>query len=127
MDKIKISLGKLGEINTITPSLGSIMEFVTLWATHGGDPSILARVCSGTIGICTDHLSILPRYRPAIHKPLEYGYLCLERLLEKGIPSSKIYEAGSQLLAQLADHLPKEEEIEDTMGFFPQNLEASKD
>ena len=124
---IKIKLGNLGELNTCNPSLASCMEYVTLWATHGGDPSLLARICSGSIGICTDHLGILPKYRPALQKPLEYGYICLERLLEKGIPSSQIYEAGSKLLVELASHLPKEEEVEETMGFFPPGQEASKD
>lgn len=124
---IKIHLGKLGEKDTKTPSLGAIMEFVTLWASHGEDASLLARVCSGAIGLCTDHHSILPRYRPAIHKPLEYGHICLDRLLDQGVTSSRIFEAGSQLLASMAGHLPQEEAVEETMGFFQPSQASSTD
>ncbi len=123
----KINLGKLGEKDTKNPSLGAIMEFVTLWASHGEDPSLLARICAGAIGISIDHHSILPKYRPAIHKPLEYGHICLDRLLEKGVTSNKIFGAGSQLLASMAGHLPQEEAIEDTMGFFQLSQDNSTD
>lgn len=124
---ITIDLGKLGNKETKNPSLGAIMELVTLWASHGEDPSLLARICAGAIGVSIDHHSILPKYRPAIHKPLEYGHICLDRLLEKGVTSSKIYESGTQLLASMAGHLPQEEIIEETMGFLEQGSESSKD
>lgn len=123
----KIQLGKLGEKPIHPPGLGSCLEFVTLWATHGTDPGLLARICSGAIGLCTDKAAILPKYRPSVHKPLDYGYICMERLLEKGITSSVIYSSGSNCLMLMSKQLPVEEEVEETMGFFPPNQESSSD
>ncbi len=123
MENKTINLGKLGNLEITPPGLAPCLEFVTIWATSENNPAILARVSAGAIGVCIDHHAKLPKYRPAVHKPGEYGHICLDRLLEYGVPSSKIYEAGSICLVEMSTRLPQEEELEETMDFFPQSQE----
>jgi len=123
MEQETIKLGKLGTLDLDTPGLATCLEFVTIWATSTEQPAQLARVTAGAIGVCIDHHAKLPKYRPAIHKPGEYGHICLDRLLEYGITSSKIYECGSTCLLAMSKKLPVEEELEETMDF----LEPSQD
>lgn len=123
MEANTINLGKLAALDIDTPGLATCLEFVTIWATSTGEPAQMARVTAGAIGVCIDHHAKLPKYRPAIHKPGEYGHICLDRLLEYGVPSSKIYEAGTTCLLAMSKKLPQEDELEETMDF----LEPSQD
>ena len=116
-------LKKLGELQTERPNLASCMEYVTLWISNADNPAILARICAGAIGLAIDKTAKLPKYRAGIHKPLEYGYICLDRLLEAGITSNVIYEEGTKCLTFFADALPKEEEVQDKMAFLAQKKE----
>ena len=78
-------------------------EFVSLWSAET-DNAMLARLCAGSIGVCLDHTSRLPKYRPIKHRASDYGHLCLDRLLGQGVTASVIYEEGIKCLKVNAKH-----------------------
>ena len=100
----------------VPPSLAICFEFSAIWAGEI-DEGTLARLCSGALGVCLDHLAIYPRYRPLKDKPLEYGFKLMDRLLGEGWTPSKIYQGGSQALLLLSQQLPNEEEVEEAVDF----------
>ena len=114
---MQLELKKLGTIEARLPkSLATCLDFVSIW---GSDPSRaqLGRLCAATIGVCTDHAKILPAYPIATGDPIAYGHKIMDRLLGAGIAPAYIYTAGSDLLIQMIDELPKEEEVEQKANF----------
>ena len=80
-----LDLGPMGQIDTAKPdSLAVAFEFTSLWAGEN-DSSVIARLCAGAIGVYIDKSARLPKYRPFTHKPLEYGHICLDRLLQANV------------------------------------------
>ena len=114
-----VDLKRLGNSITLqAPDLGTCLEFVTLWATSSGDSALLARLSAGALGVCIDHTARLPKYRPAIHKPKDYGHICLNRILEFGIGSGTLYEEGAKALQFMANKLPTDEGIQQQTDFL---------
>ena len=112
-----ITLGKKSFEVQKPDSLASVFEFVIAWSTS--DNSITnARLCAGAIGLYTDSLAILPKYRPMKETPTGYGYKCLERLLALKVQGSEVFEVGTSLLTDMAQNLPQSEEIEEKKDFF---------
>ena len=56
--------------------------------------------------------------------PAEYGYRCLEKLLDAGITPKTIYEQGGKLLAHLATLIPQDEEVTEAENFTASDQEA---
>jgi hypothetical protein len=112
-----LDLKKWGQVNPEKPRLATAFEFVSLWSHVQDDPSALARLCAGAIGVCIDKHHKLPAYKPQIMTPKEYGYKCLDRLLDNGFDSTVIFQEGSKALTFLAESLPRGEEIEDNQNF----------
>lgn len=100
------------------PSMAVAFEFVSSWTMASEDPAILARLSAGAIGVCIDHLNILPPYRPNKTNPTKYGHECLQRLLERAVPTADIFGTGTQCLQYLASILPKQEEVEEEQDFL---------
>jgi hypothetical protein len=117
-----LKLAKWGTVEAQCPNLATCFEFVTSWTSATGDIALLARICAGAIGSVSK--SRLPVYRPSVHKPSEYGHICLDRLLAAGMTLSTILKVGTKVLQYLADQIPKEEEVEEEADFF---LEAEQD
>jgi len=117
-----LKLAKWGTVAAECPSLATCFEFVTSWTSATGDIAMLARICAGAIGAVSK--SRLPAYRPSVHKPSEYGHICLDRLLEAGMTLSTILKVGTKVLQYLAEQIPKEDEVEEEADFF---LEAEQD
>ena len=125
MEKTILELRKLGNIEAKKPSLGICFEYVTLWSSAEGDPALLSRICAGAIGVTIDHAARLPKYRPAIMTAQEYGYNCLNRLLENGAGSTTIFKEGSKALAIMASALPQDENTEKEADFLDSQVEDS--
>ena len=85
----------------------------------------IARITAGAIGIA--YPQKLPRYRPSVHRPNEYGHICLEELLKQGIPTGEILRVGTQILQYMSKLIPSEEEITEEMDFLEQEREDLKD
>ena len=114
---MKITITKLGGEREIkSPSLATCFEFVSIWSTNT-DMSMTARLCAGSLGVCLDHFAMLPKYKPSVHKPSDYGHLILDRLLEKGITPSDIFQQGSICLAFMASKIPTQEAVEEKINF----------
>ncbi len=116
---MEIEIKQLGGSITIdSPSLANCFEFVSLW-TAEEDHAQLARICAGAIGICVDHLAKLPKYRASKYRAIDYGHLCLDRLLQMGITASAIYGEGSKCLSHMATKIPTEQEVDEKANFTP--------
>ena len=119
-----LDLGLMGQIETAKPeSLAVAFEFTSLWAGET-DSSVIGRLCAGAIGIYIDKSARLPKYRPFVHKPLEYGHTCLDRLLKAGVLPAIIYNQGAKCLADMAKQIPTEKEVKEQVNFTPLGGEA---
>lgn len=114
---MKKQLGKIGEIHVEPPSsLAICFEIISVWSSNP-DHATLGRLCACAIGICTESKPFLPSYRPERDKLLEYGFRVLERLLERGVTASQIYNVGLECLMLCSAKLPSEEEITNIENF----------
>ena len=114
---MKINIKKLGgEIDLSSPSLATCFEFVSLWSAET-DNAMLARLCAGSIGVCIDHTSRLPKYRPVKHRASDFGHLCLDRLLGQGVTAAIIYEEGIKCLSFMSTKIPIEKEVDERANF----------
>ena len=112
----RIDLGKWKQVRTQVPNVATCFEFVISWTNSGEDMAQLARICSGAIGAVLAER--LPRYRPSVHKPSEYGHICLNRMLENDIPSSVILKKGTEILQYMSEQIPSEKEVEEESDFL---------
>lgn len=111
-----MELGKWGTVKTSSPNMATCFEMVISWTNCGEDLAQLARICSAAIGAIAKER--FPKYRPAIHKPGEYGHICLNLMLENGIDSGVILRTGTKVLEYMLLQLPKTEDVEDEADFL---------
>lgn len=111
-----MNLGKWGVVRTSPPNMATCFEMVISWTNCGDDMAQLARICSGAIGAVAKER--LPKYRPSLHKPSEYGHICLNIMLENGIDSGTILRTGTAILQEMSKQLPGTEDVEDEADFL---------
>ena len=114
---MKVNLKNLGEHDVVLPkSLAVCLDFVSIW---GSEPNRaqLGRLCAAAIAVGVDHSKVLPAYPVASGDPITFGFKILDRLLSAGMTPGSIYEQGSQVLVQMMQAIPKEEEVENTANF----------
>ena len=111
-----IQLSKWGTVKCTPPNMATCFEMVISWTNCGDDMAALARICAAAIG--ANITTRLPRYRPAVHKPSEYGHICLNEMLEAGIDTGTILRTGTALLQEMSKALPTADEVEDTANFL---------
>lgn len=111
---MKTRLAKKGGVELSAPhSLATCMQFTALWAGDL-DRARLSQLCAGAIGVCCGSM---PRYIPSNSAPLDYGYQCLEELLQAGCTPTVIYQVGSECLALMAAKIPSEDEVIEAENF----------
>jgi hypothetical protein len=111
---MKTRLAKKGDVELSAPhSLATCMQFTALWAGDL-DRARLSQLCAGAIGVCCGSM---PRYIPSNSAPLDYGYQCLEELLQAGCTPTVIYQVGSDCLALMAAKIPSEDEVTEAENF----------
>lgn len=114
-----------GLIDIQSPNLATCFEFVSLWSTRGEDTAELGRLCAGAIGVCIDHAAKLPKYNPAKHRPSEYGHICLDRLLNRGVSPGQVYEEGIKCLSLMTSKIPSQKEVDEKVNFTtPENMDT---
>ena len=111
-----LTLANWGKVAAQCPNLATCLEFVISWTNAGDDIALLARICSGAIGAVSK--TRLPSYRPSVHKPSEYGHICMDKLIQAGMDIGMILKVGTKVLQYLSTQLPKEEEVEREADFF---------
>lgn len=112
---MKTRLAKKGDVELSAPhSLATCMQFTALWAGDL-DRARLSQLCAGAIGVCCGSM---PRYIPSNSAPLDYGYQCLEDLLQAGCTPTVIYQVGSDCLALMAAKIPSEDEVTEAENFM---------
>lgn len=111
-----LQLANWGKVPARVPNLATCYEFVVSWTSATEDIALLSRICAGAIGaVATQRL---PAYRPSMHKPGEYGHICLDKLLGAGMTMSMILKVGTKVLQMLAKQVPTEDEVEREADFF---------
>lgn len=112
-----MNLKKLGAHDPVLPdSLATCLDFVSVWGATLNRAQ-LGRLCAAAIGVCVDHVAILPKYKISSADPLGYGHKIMERLLGAGVLPADIYEQGANLLLEMAQKLPTENEVEAESNF----------
>ena len=99
-------------------SLATCLELSLVWGNVSDDHAQLCRLCAAVIGICTDHLAILPHYNPQRDRILNYGHKVLDRLLEKNSDVSLMFSDGTKLLTAITQKVPKQKEVNETKDFL---------
>ena len=118
---MKTRLANKGDVELSAPhSLATCMQFTALWAGDN-DRARLSQLCAGAIGVCCADMQ---RYIPSNSAPLDYGYQCLEELLQAGCTPSTIYQTGSDCLAMMASKIPSEDEVKEAENFTPPQQES---
>jgi len=111
---METKLGKFEQVKFTPPySLAVCLQFTALWAGEQ-DRSDLAQLCAGAIGVSCEQL---PRYAPSSSKPLDYGYMCMDLLLNAKVTPAQIYDIGSKCLANMAERLPTEDDATEAVNF----------
>jgi hypothetical protein len=114
---MEINLKKIGTFESVIPkSLAICLDFVSIW---GSDPNRaqLGRLCAAAIAVSVDHAKCLPAYPVNQGDPINFGYKIMDRLLSAGVNPGYIYEIGSDLLIQMMEKIPKEQEVEEKANF----------
>ena len=122
--KIKI---KSKTIELMPPqSLATCMDFV---GTYKEDmpQAHFARLMAGTIGVCSETGSGLPKYHLSHADPISYGHGCLDALFGKGASMNLVYTTGQKMLNEMAKRIPTEEEVEEAENFFGETEAESPD
>ena len=115
---ITIELGSYKKEVAEPTDLATCLEFTLTWGESAENNVDLLRVCSAAVGVALDKEALLPKYRPDRDKISLYGRKVLARLLEKGVASSEIYKAGSEVLQVMAQRIPQKKEVDDKQDFF---------
>lgn len=119
---MEITTKRFGAIPAKTPNLATCFEIVLYWSGAQDNIAQLSRACAAALCICIDKPP-LPKYKPAIHKPDNFGHDCLQALLQTGETSQTIFEEGTKCLQLLSSKLPTDNETEDAKDFLDTPLQ----
>ena len=114
---MRIKTKTWGDVECKTPGIAIIFEIVLYWTQAGDDVAQLARACAAALSVCIDRPG-LPKYKPALHKPGNFGHDSLENLLNQGETSDTIFHEGTKCLQHLAHLLPSDKGTEDATDFL---------
>lgn len=124
---MKITTKRFGELQAKAPNLATSFEIVLYWSGSEGNIAQLSRACAAALCIVIDKPP-LPKYKPAMHKPDNFGHEALNRLLETGETSDTIFSEGTKALQFLSSQLPTDQETEEAKDFLDTPLqEGSQD
>jgi hypothetical protein len=94
------------------------LDLLTAWGDSPSKP-MLARLCAASVVLCIEHDEDPPKYDLAVADIHAFGAECLDWLVSKGVPPSKIYERGVPLVEAMSDSIPTEAEVDDAATAFP--------
>lgn len=114
---MQITTKRYGATEAKAPSLAVSFEIVLYWTAAQENIAQLVRACAAALAICVDKPP-LPKYKPAIHKPDNFGHDALSKLLEIGETSETIFAEGTKCLQFLSGQLPGDEETEEAKDFL---------
>ena len=103
-----ITISPIGEIPLARPTLSIIYALIATW-TADPPQAHIGRLAAAAIGVCA--IDKLPAYDIDQARPIAYGGLIMDRLLECGCSPHDIVTEGMKLLTQLAPLLLKEEDV----------------
>ena len=116
----------LGQVFFDAPHSFTAMNDLYLeWVGQQSSKSKLARVNAAALGICwsSKNKDRPPIYNLSAGEILAYGAECLEWFFRKKANRSEVYLAGTQIILDLVDLLPKESEVQATADSFPKGQE----
>lgn len=104
----KIHLSPFGDIALQQPKLSIVYDLIATWTSNPPQAHI-GRLAAAAIGVCSD--GALPEYDIDQARPIAYGGLILDRLLDAGCSPHDIVTEGMKVLTLLAPMLLKEDEV----------------
>ena len=104
-----ITIKPVGKISVKNPKLSTVYDIVSTWTTSPSQAHI-GRLCAAAIGVCCEDAR-LPVYDNDQARPIAYGGLCMDTLLQAGCKPNEIIEKGMEVLTMLAPMLLKEDEV----------------
>lgn len=117
----------LGKVFVEAPKSFTAMNDLYLeWVGQQSSKSKLARVNAAAVGICwsSKNKDRPPIYNLSAGEVVAYGAECLEWFFRKNVNRSDIYLAGTQIILDLVDMLPKESEVQATADSFPKEQKS---
>ena len=99
------------------------------WVGQQASKSKLARVNAAAVGICwsAKNEDRPPIYNLAAGEILAYGAECLEWFFKRRANRGQVYVAGTEIILDLVDLLPKESEVQATADSFPETPSPGSD
>jgi|9_EtaG_2_1085328.scaffolds.fasta_scaffold76288_2 hypothetical protein len=119
---MEITTKRHGAMQAKAPGLATCFEIVLYWSGSEGNIAQLARSCAAALCIVVDKPP-LPAYKPAIHKPDNFGHIALGKLLETGETSETIFAEGTKALQFMSSLLPTDKEAEEAKDFLDTPLQ----
>ena len=120
-----INIPPLGDLTCTQPALVLCYDLLSEWGDSPSRPKI-GRLCAAAIGLCTQHHQTqLPVYKVSSLDLVGYGNRCLDRLLQKGVTAGAVVTQGMLLVQQMAEALPQDHEVTDTVNFTDSGQQAS--
>ena len=119
---MQIETKRFGAMEAKAPNLATSFEIVLYWTGAQDNIAQLVRACAAALAICIDKTP-LPKYKPAMHKPDNFGHDALNKLLELGETSETIFAQGTQCLQFMSEQLPGEKEVEEGQDFLDTPLQ----
>lgn len=104
-----ITIKPLGKLEVKNPKLSTVYDIISTWTTNPSQAHI-GRLCAAAIGVCCVGTQ-LPIYDNDQARPIAYGGLCMDTLLQAKCKPADIIERGMELLNMLAPMLLKEDEV----------------
>jgi hypothetical protein len=114
---MEIITQRYGAMPAKAPNLAVSFEIVLYWTGAQENVAQLVRACAAALAICIDRPP-LPKYKPAMHKPDNFGHDALDKLLQLGETSETIFAQGTKCLQFLSDQLPGDKETEEAKDFL---------
>ena len=117
-----ITLPKLGEIKLTPPSsVVAAHDVVAEYSQSAQSRAKLVRVAAAALGVCwsRDNAVRAPIYDVASGEGIAYGGGMLEWLMKKDVDPFSMLAKVTPLFADLWEMLPKVQEVDETVDYFP--------
>jgi len=105
----EIKLPKVGKLKLERPKMSIVYDIMSIWSANPSQAHI-GRLAACAIGVCAVNAG-LPVYDSDQARPIAFGGLIMDELLQRGVPPSDIVEKGVEILTVLAPLLLGDEEV----------------
>lgn len=105
-----INIAPLGEIALQKPKMSIVYDIVSTWTAQPSQAHI-GRLAAAALGVCAGHALGLSVYDTDQARPIAYGGLIMDELLQRKVRPHDIIDNGMKILTVLAPLLLSEDEV----------------